>query len=106
MFFSLRKYLGAYILKQFSHSLFFGKPRIAANGGLFPKSAIFGNASDYLNDIAKKQKRRFLLFHSIWQRFALREEGEFAPLYIMCAPIKGAKREKTPTAVRRAAVSP
>ena len=64
---------------------------LRANRGLIPKSAIFGNASDYLNDIAKKQKPRFLLFHSIWQCFAFWEEGEFAPLHIMCALIKGAK---------------
>ena len=54
-FFSLRKYLRAYILKQFSHSLFFDKPLIAANRGLIPKSAIFGNASDYLG--SRKPRR-------------------------------------------------
>ena len=57
----------------------------------FLKSVVFKRAFNYLNNLAKKQKRRFLLFHSIWQRFALWEEGEFAPLYIKCAPIKGRK---------------
>ena len=38
--------LRAFLLWQFSHSLFFGKPRRAANRGLFPKSVIFGNASE------------------------------------------------------------
>ena len=56
--------------------------------------AISERAFDYLNNIAKKQKRRFLLFHSIRQRFALWEEGEFAPLYIMRAPVKGRKERR------------
>ena len=71
--------------------------------------AISERAFDYLNNIAKKQKRRFLLFHSIRQRFAFWEEGEFAPLHIMCALIKGAKSGETvaePTICRRTAVSP
>ena len=38
--------LRAFLLWQFSHSLFFDKPLVAANRGLFPKSAIFGNASE------------------------------------------------------------
>ena len=71
--------------------------------------AISERALNYLNNYAKKQKPRFLLFHSIWQRFAFWEEGEFAPLHIMCAPKKGAKSGETvvePTVCRRAMVSP
>ena len=57
----------------------------------FLKSVVFKRALNYLNNKSRKVNRNFPQRTPIWQRFALREEGEFAPLYIMCALIKGAK---------------
>ena len=82
---------------------------LRANRGLFPKSAIFGNASNYLNIYSRKGNRNFPQRTPIWQSFALREEGEFAPLQNMCALKKGAKSGETvaePTIRRRTTVSP
>ncbi|HIZ03930.1 MAG TPA: hypothetical protein H9727_06550 [Candidatus Borkfalkia avistercoris] len=70
------------------------------------KNVVFKRALNYLKNNSRKGNRNFPQRTPIWQRFAFWEEGEFAPLYIMRALIKGAKREKTPSAVRRAAVSP
>ena len=53
----------------------------------------------------RAQKRRFLQAHSVCQRFGLWEESEFAELHNMRALKNAAKREKTPIAARRAAVS-
>ena len=63
-------------------------------GGLFRKMRFSETQVNYLDNLAKKQKRRFLLFHPVWQCFALREEGEFAPLRIMCAPKRAQRAEK------------
>ena len=47
------------------------------------------------NIYSRKGNRNFPQRTPIWQRFAFWEEGEFAPLYIMCALIKGAKSGET-----------
>ena len=55
------------------------------------KIAISERALKYLIINLRKGNRNFPQRTPVWQRFALREEGEFAPLHIMCAPKKGAK---------------
>ena len=83
--------------------------KCAANCVRFLKSAVFKRAFDYLNIYSRKGNRNFPQRTTIWQSFALREEGEFAPLHTMCAPKKGAKSGETvaePTVCRRAMVSP
>ena len=47
-----------------------------------------------LNNNSRKGNRNFPQRTPIWQRFALREEGEFAPLHSMCAPKRAQRAEK------------
>ena len=88
------------------------RPQVCGKSSALFEKRGFQTRLNYLNNHAKKQKPRFLLFHSIWQRFALREEGEFAPLHIMCAPEKGRKerrnrcRADNMSICRRTTVSP
>ena len=76
------------------------RPQVCGKSSALFEKRGFQTRLNYLNNHAKKQKPRFLLFHSIWQRFALREEGEFAPLQNMCAP-KRAQRAEKPLPSRR-----
>ena len=46
------------------------------------------------NIYSRKGNRNFPQRTPIWQRFALREEGEFAPLHTMCAPKRAQRAEK------------
>jgi len=52
------------------------------------REQFFVNANIY----SRKGNRNFPQRTPVWQRFALREEGEFALLYIMCAPKKRAAK--------------
>ena len=67
------------------------RPLIAANRGLFPKSAIFGNASNYLNNKFAQGKSQFSAAHPYLAIPCLTERMNVRD-YIHCVPLNIADR--------------